>query len=520
MIEEISIIIICIFVRLFPARKSATGFDTYGHIYLSQELKKNWEGFWNGVQLNCWNSEKYKLPFLWHFIVSLFPIKLIITHQRWINAIIDSLFAVFIYYTAIKFIGNEKQALVATLIYLFTPMWFTQISMGPRVHTLTPRLFSEITFNLLLIESYKYSQGGDLIHLGIATCLVMVIMMSSKFGMQVIMFLGIPISIILLKFDLFFVIIAGLTGTIIISRGKMIDVILQHFTHLREYYLNSINNKNDIRKRNVFQINKIIKLLNKFEIIKGLKIILFKNSYTAVIFKMPIIFIAIYTIFHDILFKTNIENLYVYYIVIVAGLVFFLINTPNLLFLGEAERYFNHVAFFILITPFANFENIYVEISLYLVIFYGLTYWVIEQIYFNKFTKSESRECADKILENFLKKMNSSQLCISFPYHNFCVYRIMLNTSHSVIYSAHITKKNRIKFVNKYEYRYPYINLELIDELRNESGLTLIIIDKDAMNSEGFELWKPSEEWQEVCREQNIYLVYIHNTQNRFIHLN
>ena len=97
MIEYIVIFFIAVFVRLFEIRKLMIDFDTWGHIYLGYEVGKQKTSPWGSIFLNCWESDEYRHPYLWHWFVGKFPKKLVIQYSKWINGILDAIFATFLY---------------------------------------------------------------------------------------------------------------------------------------------------------------------------------------------------------------------------------------------------------------------------------------------------------------------------------------------------------------------------------------------------------------------------------------
>jgi hypothetical protein len=178
-------------IRLLPLRHVETGFDTYGHLYFAKEIRKQRIGPFGAIQLRVIDSPTYRHPFLWHWLLGLLPLSFdeIVRHQKWLNASADALFAMGIYWVAHAANLPPPGPLFVSMTYLFTPMWFSRRSTSPRLTTLTPRLFSELTTNVIFILLLvPFGLQGWLV-LAMTSVLVSVVLLSSKFGVQAIFFL-------------------------------------------------------------------------------------------------------------------------------------------------------------------------------------------------------------------------------------------------------------------------------------------------------------------------------------------
>jgi hypothetical protein len=133
------------------ARKAPINFDTYGHLYFSKEVKEQKSGPFGEIKVNVVGSTGFSHPFFLHWLVSFFPIDKVMKYQKVINPSLDSLFTVIIYIVFRKIGFSQEEAFLISAIYIFTPMWFSNLSMGPRITSFTPRLFSEILSNSFFI---------------------------------------------------------------------------------------------------------------------------------------------------------------------------------------------------------------------------------------------------------------------------------------------------------------------------------------------------------------------------------
>jgi hypothetical protein len=508
MIDYLLVLGISLIVRLYPVRSSMAAFDTYGHIYYASEVKGQNAGPWGVILPKSWSPGEMHHPFFWHWLVGLFPINKVLKYHNWVNGAIDSLFSVFVYTLLIRLEVNQQTAWLGVLLYLFTPMWFSSLSMGPRVNSLTPRLFSELCLNLMFVVLLLDIGIPEWAQITITIALSFVILISSKFGLQALLFLVPIVSLFEFSAKPLIAALGGVILAALLSRGRIIKMLSRQLTHLTEYYHRNMVSATSISDRNQF-----LKIFRRAGSSKDdWRTILMKlitvNSYTAVIIKMPVYIAALILIISGVISQKVGLSSPLITPVLAATIVYILINRPRLLFLGEAERYLNHVAVFIVVASIflaMQTNSIWV---LWALVVYGVVFWFLEVIILDRVSSSKRRKEADDVVEEFLLSGSKSRLIFSFPYHNFCLYRVMLCTPHHVIFPYHMSAEVRNNFVEHFEYCQPYLNLGKLDEIENETGCDTLIIDKRAASAEGFGDWLPSKRWKKVNLEQSVYDIY------------
>jgi hypothetical protein len=509
MIYYVTIFFICLILRRLPTLNNRTDFDSYGHLYFISELKRQGRSPWGKIKIRCFEGEVYSHPFLLHCILSFIPEKILIKYQVFINIIFDSIFCVLIFATAEILFKNKNLALMSLFLYFFTPMWFSKISMGPRINSFTPRLFTEILFNLLICVIVGVYNLNKIEFYLFAILLTIAILLTSKFGLQMILFSLPLISVFLKDYNILFVFILSIIIILLVSRRKAYFLLKRQIVHLIQYYKVNKSNKSSLTDRNKFlKINK----KEIFSFAGAKKIIynyLFYNSHTAILFKMPIFLIIVVSFFYSF----NLQNEYYKMLIIILStfLIYVIVSIRSFLFLGEAERYLNHISILII---FYSVEFLYKMQLLwvgYFLIIYGILFWIIELLTFNYFTNTKKRDFADKEVQEILSNLQSPQVVLSFPYHNFCVFRIMLNTKHFTIYPCHMDDKIRSKFMEKFEYKYPYLDLKKLSEINKFTNCSCLIIDVDSLTQENFSNSLNLFEWQEVKLKQSVYRLFLKN---------
>ena len=507
--------LIAFLVRILVTRNATVGYDTYGHLYYAKEVRSQSAGPFSEIKVKVSGSTGFRHPFLWHWILGSIPLpfETIIRCQKWINPLIDAGFSILIYFFARWATLGHGIAFLITLSYLFTPMWFSRLSIGPRVDSLTPRLTSELVSNLFFILL--------LLPIGIPSWLAWIcgillsafVLLSSKFGVQAMLFL-VPITSL---FTRNWILIAALFGGIglsfILTRGGFYLTFRRQLRHLTSYFKNNLKGQTPISNRNSLK-----KLLAKpshrtgFAAHIGVIIMrfIYDNSYTSIVAKMPVI-IAAFICYGSAIYSKSIEvPLHIHGPVLSATIVFLLINLPPLLFLGEAERYLNHVAFFIvsmLTTLAVELKCIWV---IWILIGYGLIYWTIEFFFLHKIIPQDTKiKQIDTKIISYLRSIPNPSTILSYPYDaGGGYYRVMLETDHNVIFLHNNEFGATFGRTHNYSADYPYIRLEKMSELSHEMGANILILRVASLLKRGFDGWTPPCEWQKVDIGGPIYEVY------------
>lgn len=462
-------------------------------------MQKQNKGPFGEIKLNVIGSSSFSHPFLWHWIFKSFSISSVLKYQKWINPFFDSLFTLLSYNIALKIGLARHESLVIVALYLFTPMWFSQLSHGPRIFSLTPRLFSEILTNLFYIITIIPLGLSYWVAITVGAFTSCMVIVSTKFGVQAIFFLTPVISILLNDPKPIFSIIFGTLLSVAISRGRIFYALKEQYLHLLNYYKKNKDGKMPVSKRN--RINTLLESLdNHYGFIKKSMVVfrrmLFENSYTGVLFKMPIIMFTLLIFFIYLDQPPNSEINTFFRPVVGAFFVYLIINIPQFLFLGEAERYLNHVAFFIVVSCFLVLKRADFDWLIYLSISYGLVYWIFESFFLHKIMPDnlKIRRKSDSIIE-FLQKKQEQKVILSYPYHAVGYYRIMLETKHKVICADLDREQGTRSKNNWYDNKYPYVNLNVLDRIHNKLGLDIVIIDNKELESIRSE-WRPSSLWK------------------------
>ncbi|MDR1916264.1 MAG: hypothetical protein LBQ58_06810 [Synergistaceae bacterium] len=499
--------------RYILTKKANIGFDMWGHLYFIKELKMQKTGPWGKLLTQDVESKGFMHPFFWHFCMSFLAIDFLIKRGKYLNVLLDSFFAMIIYISC-KYLGYDMIfSLICSFLYLLTPMWFSDLSIGPRVTNFTPRLFSEIFVNFFFMVTLLPLPISFLIKLFGGAIFAFVALASSKFGLQVLLFLA-PAAYFFTN-DALPVIscVLGFLLIIILSKGKFLFVIKAQLAHLVWYFKNNLSGKTAIAGRNslafLFVWNPSLGVARNF--LRICYRAVGYNSFTGVLLKMPILPALYFILLFD--FKKIDAHLFLLGPVFGASLVFLTVNIPVFLFLGEAERYLNHVAFFIIVA-FLEFSYKYHLLIIALLV-YGLVYYMAEVLLFPKIQKSmvtqDDEEYSDKEIIDWLNSCQEDLRILCYPYHAVGVYKMMLFTAHQVLFPAlsHLRDADWIKIFAKFDNGYPYVKLDMLDEIADQYGVNFLILDRKSLLKNGYGQWRPSGKWSLLQLGNGKYFIYI-----------
>ena len=194
--------------------------------------------------------------------------------------------------------------------------------------------------------------------------------------------------------------------------------------------------------------------------------------------------------------------------IIPAVIIFLIVNIPRFLFLGEAERYLNHIAFFIVASlVFLSNELNMMWIVIYLLGF-GFLYWVFESFILANIipNKNAIQRISDDIVL-YLQNINKKTIILSYPYHAIGVWRLMLETAHKVIFANLDDIRKGKSNTNWYADNYPYVKLDVIDKMHDELGVNVLIIDNKRLERR-YIGWRPSTLWTKLEIGTPFFTVY------------
>jgi len=341
-------IILRVVVRLILPKRRGT--DTYYHLLIAEAIREN--GFRAPLRFGAFTLEK-KFRYPWHFHgwLSLLPKESRERMEPFVGLFVDALHLGMII-TFTDWMANHPNLASISLkpfeIVTWTSLLFAVypgllvFGVGPRMHELTPRPFGQFLFSVLIFSSIAFIQTGNYFLMSTSIIAGALMLLSSKFSAQVLIFTFPLLSIISGSWFLVLLPILSLVVALLLSRGRYLDILYGQVMHLT-YYRKRLNHP-ALRKRNDLSVVlKIPKLLvsDPGKIYHYLAI---GNSWMIALVRNPMLWFLIFLVLgkQEYLFKEPLSL--IVWLPIVLILPFIFTSLKPFLFLGEAERYLEYGA--------------------------------------------------------------------------------------------------------------------------------------------------------------------------------
>ena len=497
--------------RIFASRDSYVGHDCKAHLFYAERIALMRSGPFSPLPIPIVNSLPLREPLMWHWLVSFLPAKTVKNSQHYLNPLLDAIFSVFIYLALLGLGVSSSHSLFAVCLYVATPIWFTRLSIGPRTNNFTPRLSSEIATNMFLFTAFIpliNDSGVAEVRIASSILLALYVLLSSKFGNQALFFLSPLICLITGKYEAVFILACAVCLAILISRGAYIYQLRQHLQHLSWYFKNNLSGKMYISHRNSLK-GLFVRYEDEtdFDILYRLvKRLIIENSFSGLLLKFPLF---LYVLAGSILVYQGGWDPSVYAPIISAVILYLLINIPHMLFLGEAERYLNHVAIFIVLAAVDLYLAGFAIPWLWAIVGYGLAWLLIEGMLAGGLDRRSNDEAEDQRKVIAYLKTVPSTVVLGFPF-TVCGghYTVMSETSHQTIYIGGNINIGP-SWSAKYSAGYPYVDLGLLEDMEHEMGVKVLICSRAALRKNALNDWQPPDSWYEVtmgCQGLKIYV--------------
>ncbi len=181
-------------------------------------------------------------PALYHWLLSFLPPAALRWVDRWSGLVYDGIVGALITRLLVAdgaVPGDLAPALIGA--YLIAPS-LTLAHVGPRPFSLTPRSFAQLLTGLLIALFLARSDDGmaqDATAIA-AAILLAGVLLSSKFGIQVLAFALPLIAILTGQYDILGVAAAAFAGAWIASRGYLRRQLGAQYAHLRWYWRHNV----------------------------------------------------------------------------------------------------------------------------------------------------------------------------------------------------------------------------------------------------------------------------------------
>ena len=485
----ILIAILCFVLRALPAVLKITpqGQDQYYHLFYGDFIRNNKFRY-------PYKPEQFLLPGvydyppLYHYVLALFPRSLRERFGLYLGAIIDTLNVIVIYYFIIYlsalpdiaiYISNPGTlASIACLLFTISPALLA-VGAGPRAYSATPRPLGELFFSLTFLFGLVFFVESNIYALISASFFASLILLSSKFGAQVLLFFSLLVAVLTNCYLLLLIPVLGTGIGLIISKGYLARVLYGSLRHSLLYKNVMQDSCTFTRARN--DLSPIADCIRNGlrgdlkEFAKSFYTILNHNTYVILLIRNPLLLLLICIMY--IKFDDLMSNTVLYFLTcwIAASVVVFIITSLRpFLFLGEAERYLEYSlsAQVILLVFFFDLWAVYLPLVIvYCFLFYVAT--IIEL----KFMSDHIDTSIEENLFSWIKNNLKDRKFLGIPAGGI-QHELLYKTGNCIWQvPANLSRVSEADYLQLYPIRYPYPS-DSLNDIVNQYDIHYLLVNE------------------------------------------
>jgi hypothetical protein len=471
------ITLVCLIQRLSLTWRQTNKFDTWAHIYFTLAVRDQGRGPFAPIMPRVVEAAPYHYPFLAHWLIGRLPRRVITHHSRFINPVADALFtgAAGLFLLA-RGVDGETVAL-ALALYVFSPLFFSKVAIGPRVADYTTRLYSEIALTAFFLVAIFGTGAPPAVDIGLSAVLLGYIMLSSKFGIQAVAFLVLPYGVATLSAPVGLSLLAALLLSFAVSRGQFRNMLQSQYGHLAWYFSASRGEGTFSTSRNALS-HLVAWDREKPLRSNGVRLIfnlVARNSFTALVIKAPaVVALGVLWLSGADAGRLGPPAADIAVLCLISFAVFLIINTKRFLFLGEAERYVSHIGPLAVLLAASMMLQPGTGPVAVLLIGYGVLYWLVEIVLLGGLRLYGGDDRVGRRLIDRLRAAPAPTTVLAYPLHVLAPARIMIETDHRPIspLMARGPGTARLRELAPY----PHADLSRLDEIVEAYDVGIIII--------------------------------------------
>jgi hypothetical protein len=230
------LIVCCFFVRALPRLRlrNAIVSDTYFHLYCAAFIREHSFRFPEKLPRVILNHD-YTYPFLYHYLLALFPTRYRLWLERLTGAIFDTLTLILIFSFVFWVSGEGRDPalrnapIMVSAFFVFSPA-LLRIGSGPRGYNGSPRVIGQMLYMLHLLAAYYAFQTQSFLVLGFSFLAGAALIITAKFSTQVLFLFGIWFAFLVSPY--YFLALAGsFLLSVALTKGRAWKVTEGHVRH-------------------------------------------------------------------------------------------------------------------------------------------------------------------------------------------------------------------------------------------------------------------------------------------------
>lgn len=385
--------------------------DSWYHLMLAEEIRQNNHKLPKKIS-RFLLSESITYPPLFHILLSYLTKRQRLAIEPFLGGIFDGLVGTGLFSAAYLLIDLDlKTAVFVALLFVFSP-YALGSGYGPRATLGTPRVFGQFLFFLSLLMLLQFLATGDYFYGIAAIGLGSLIFWASMFSSQAYVFILIICSLVLLSVVPLLVLLESYLLSLLVSGGQTWKISKGHVLHLRimaKTFWKGRFLSEHIQQRNRFSDLRNLPKQLFANLKKNYFLFYVRNTFLIVLFQIPVVAFYVYSRFDNSNILAGSDLLHLSDALLVSALlVFIAVSTRPLLFLGEAERYMEHVS------PFCClFVGLILQVSgkweaAYWVLLYSIVLYLINVILFVYLVRTKNSDERQQNTQAVLDWINSN----------------------------------------------------------------------------------------------------------------
>lgn len=455
----------------------------------------------------------YDYPPLFHYLLAFFTKANREFISPYISAIIDVVHLNLILLYVFLFLDKNISTINLTAILFASSPALLYYGIGPRSYNATPRSLSELFITATFLNLMAYYITSNVIFILIVAFFSFLVLITNKFGSQVLVFFSICFFLLLSDPLLLIIPTGGFLLAALILRDRYINIFNGWIKHSQLFKEIIVYKHPRTKARNNFgEFNKFLRSIidNNFKQSQIYLYNIINNNALMILLIRNILLITLLVIcffeFDRIL--TNNVYKYLFVWIIASVLVFAITSLRKFIFLGEAERYIEY-SIPAQVILFSLLEPSYVIVILILI--YNCLFYIFNSVLIKKIYKFKHSRNYDEIdLIKWLKLDNKSKSILTINVDpNFIAY----NTNNSILWPpANFTEidANLFEFLWE-EIGWPNRNIKgIIKKYR----IDLIIVNSKSLDYAIQNGWNYDLSPYKLLFSNNYYAVYDARSQN------
>lgn len=500
-------ILLYCFLFMLQVLNTQPSSDHNFHINLIKSIRKNGHRFLKYNPNIIW-SKNFAYPQFYHWLLSFIPSSVIQKYYIFFGGILNFLqlvtfllFAVTIYPTISLNISLEKFILISGLIFLFTP--FNYAIWNAKNAGISARGFGLLLGQIYLYLISWYYIFDNVVFLLAAFLVAFIILLSSQFAMQFVLFSAPLFGIFFLNASFLFIPILICVLFYIVMPDVARNFLKGQINH-KTIYSNYLADKYILRQRysiwRDFIWDFLLKLKSDFQ--KAI-LYIYYNPFLSIIYGFPFLTIFALYIFSDrnirAIITTEMTIFYLFIPVAISFLIFFLTSFRKTRFLGEPERYMEFCVPQISLLGVVIFEHSYVVgyLGLGISIMMVIIQIILQRLKSRYGITKRQNEAVNQITNHLIEIHKARKNGIRVFSNNNLINKSLISDKWKVL-SISLTSihTGQFHFKEIFPLEYPIISLHLVLPLIRKFEIGWFVLDTEK-----------SLDYEHILRNNHVFLV-------------